>query len=168
MKKRAKNGDIDKFLAAAIASNASECIFWPYAKNSAGYGHFQRGEFRSLAHRYVCEAVHGKPFAGAYAAHHCGNGHLSCVNPKHLSWKTAAENSADTILHGRTVRGRHPNSKLTAESAAYIKRNAGQKSANELGKELGVSRFVVYQVIAGNSWKWVDAFAAERGVTLGE
>lgn len=44
--------------------------------------------------------VHGAPaFDGAEVAHKCGNGHLSCVNPKHLYWATKEENARDRVLH---------------------------------------------------------------------
>jgi hypothetical protein len=152
---RARKGEIDSFLSTAISSEQDECIFWPFAKNSAGYGHFQRGNFRSLAHRYVCHVVKGDPFEGAVAAHECGNGHLSCINHRHLNWKTKSENSADMVTHGTSIRGKHPKAKLNEQGAAYIKQNAGKISAINMGNELGVSRHVVHQVLAGNNWKWV-------------
>lgn len=34
-----------------------------------------------------------------FAVHVCGNGHLSCVNPKHLKWGSASDNRVDAVLH---------------------------------------------------------------------
>ena len=34
-----------------------------------------------------------------FAVHTCGNGHLSCVNPKHIKWGTAKDNAKDAVLH---------------------------------------------------------------------
>jgi len=158
--KYAKRGAIKAFLNGAIASNVDDCILWNFARNSAGYGHFSLDGKHQLAHRYVCEKVHGAPFNGAYAAHSCGNGHLSCINPRHLSWKTAKGNSEDAIAQGRTVRGRHPRAKLTADGVCYIKRNAGRLTPTKMGKTLGVSRFVVHRVLSGHSWKWVNTDVA--------
>lgn len=79
-----------------------ECLIWPHRRNNFGYGEaYVDGKMRR-AHRVMCEIVNGPPpTPGYYAAHSCGNGHLACVNPKHLSWKTPAENQRDAVLHGR-------------------------------------------------------------------
>ena len=34
-----------------------------------------------------------------YATHICGNGHLSCVNPKHLRWGSPSDNAKDAVVH---------------------------------------------------------------------
>lgn len=39
------------------------------------------------------------PEGKTVAAHKCGNGHLSCVNPKHLYWADKKENARDRVLH---------------------------------------------------------------------
>lgn len=37
--------------------------------------------------------------AKSHAAHKCGNGHLSCVNPAHLYWATPSQNAQDRAIH---------------------------------------------------------------------
>lgn len=39
------------------------------------------------------------PEGKSVAAHKCGNGHLSCVNPKHLYWADSKENAQDRVIH---------------------------------------------------------------------
>lgn len=40
-----------------------------------------------------------KDEAKTFATHICGNGHLSCVNPKHLAWGSPADNARDAVVH---------------------------------------------------------------------
>ena len=39
------------------------------------------------------------PDEGYQAAHKCGHGHLSCVNPEHLYWATPEQNARDRVIH---------------------------------------------------------------------
>lgn len=92
-------------LLQMIAGAGDECVLWPYAK-SKGYGRvFAAGETRR-AHVVACELTHGPKPEGREVAHSCGG--RSCVNPNHLRWATAAENSADRIAHGRVVTTTEP------------------------------------------------------------
>ena len=89
------------FIKSILKTKSQDCIKFPFACDSKGYGTvFYKGKTYG-AHRFVCRIVHGKP-PNKYdyvAAHSCGNGHLGCINPNHLSWKTYAENNFDKILH---------------------------------------------------------------------
>lgn len=52
------------------------------------------------AARYACILAHGLPKDESLVARHlCGNGHLSCVNPRHLAWGTYEDNTNDAALH---------------------------------------------------------------------
>lgn len=54
------------------------------------------------ASRAMCIIAHGLPEnPKLQAIHSCGNGHLSCVNPKHLRWGTAADNLRDRHIHAK-------------------------------------------------------------------
>lgn len=76
------------------------CLMWPFSR-TRGYGTFVYLGKGYYAHRFMCELVHGEPPTPAHqAAHSCGNGHLGCVNPKHLAWKTQSENQLDCREHG--------------------------------------------------------------------
>lgn len=154
----AKKGEIDAFLAQAVAFHGAACFPWPFARNSAGYGHFRRGGKGMLAHRAVCEAVHGPaPEGKNEAAHLCGNGHQACVNPMHLAWKSRQGNAKDMIDHGRAQTGdKHWAAKLNADAVKYIRANVGKMRVCEMAKELNVSHALVCNVIGGKSWRWVE------------
>lgn len=52
------------------------------------------------AGRYMLILTQGAPNSeGMHARHLCGNGHLSCVNPKHLAWGSPGDNIADANKH---------------------------------------------------------------------
>ena len=58
------------------------------------------------AHRVVCALVHGEPSTpDLEAAHSCDN--PPCINPRHLSWLTRAQNIADSYARGRVAVNQH-------------------------------------------------------------
>lgn len=89
--------------------NGDDCVTWPYANNTRGYGLIMVGGTLKLASRVICEIVNGPPPTPEHhAAHSCGKGHLLCVAKRHLSWKTPIENMADKVVHGtNNRRGKH-------------------------------------------------------------
>ena len=95
-------GEPKRFFEEIILPYKGEdCIAWPYAKTPAGYGQIWWEGRLQVVSRLACTMIHGEPPSpNLDAAHSCGNGHLGCSNPNHLSWKTRAENVADMIMHG--------------------------------------------------------------------
>ncbi len=87
------------FLEKAMLYTGDECLIWPFGRISSGYG--IRGAAKErLVHRYVCERIRGPaPPDKPMALHSCGNGHLACVNPKHLRWGDGFDNAADARMH---------------------------------------------------------------------
>jgi hypothetical protein len=82
-----------------------ECLEWPFGKFANGYGQVCVNKVNKVASREMCIAAHGEPISPEYeAAHSCGNGHLGCVNPRHLRWATKIENETDKEIH-RAIRG---------------------------------------------------------------
>lgn len=150
-------GERKEFVEKALNYTGDECLLWPFSHNGNGYPSFQLGKRKQYAHRVVCEALNGPPpFAGAEAAHSCGNGHLGCIAPEHLRWATVQENRRDTVLMGRTVRGeRQHAAKLTEEKARYALSMKGKRSCKKLGEELGVSPQSVNDIWRGKSWAWL-------------
>lgn len=132
-----------------------ECLTWPFGKDIWGYGHLKRNGRQRLTHRLVCEDVHGEPPTEKHeAAHSCGNGHLGCVNPKHLCWKTHRENEADKVLHGTRVRGsRSVRSKLTESDVLAIRRSSRRHS--ELARIYGVAQCTISEIRSGKKWAWL-------------
>jgi hypothetical protein len=103
----------------------------------------------------VCETVHGPaPTAKHEAAHSCGNGHLGCVSPHHLSWKTPIENAADKLNHGTNPNGENNGqSKLTAENVSSIRQLAGILAQRKIAERFGVSQSAVSLIVSGRNWR---------------
>jgi len=144
------------FLRAHIDFDGPDCLIWPFGKDQDGYGRFGFNGEHFKSHRWMCEAVKGPPPSAAhYAAHDCGNGHLGCVHPKHLDWKTHAENTADMVRHGTTRSekgGNRSKRKLDRDQVAYIRAAKGEKTAAELSKIFGISYRQVTKIQQGISW----------------
>jgi hypothetical protein len=95
---RAYTGEPRQYLHDKVFSyDGDDCLVWPFARNAKGYGIIHGG----IVSRLVCEHVNGPPPTPEHqAAHSCGNGHEACCTKRHLSWKTAKENSDDRPIHG--------------------------------------------------------------------
>src|SRR3972149_10759839 len=92
------------FLLKQIGLEDGPCLIWPFSTNGTGYGRLGVDGKGYYAHRYMCELVNGPPPTPDHeASHDCGNGHLGCVHPRHLEWKTASENHLDRRRHGTHV-----------------------------------------------------------------
>lgn len=141
----------------AVNFQGEDCLTWPFHEDGHGYGELQVGGTRWKAHRLVCQKVHGDPPTPEHeAAHNCGNGHLGCVNPNHLEWKTHAENMAMTVEHGTSGRGSsHPLSKLTEEDVLCILSLKGAASQRTIAERFGVTRQTVSDIHRGRRWGWL-------------
>lgn len=147
------------WLKAHESHQDDACLIWPFFRKETGYGHFGHMGKMHRAHRFMCELAHGPaPSPTHVAAHECGKGHLGCVNPKHLSWKTPEENRADRQRHGTAKRNFPGRVKLTAEQVAEIRSLLGKESQLSLAKRFGISRNYIYCIKAGLTWaegkKW--------------
>lgn len=142
----------------AATFNDDACLIWPLTKSSTGYGRLILDGKVLSAHRYVCMISHGDPpTLDHQAAHSCGNGHLGCVNPKHLSWKTPKENQMDRVRHGTHSRGdRHPSAKLTSEDVSAIRGMIESLSLTEIAKRFNVSKTTISRVRTGKSWSHIS------------
>lgn len=148
------------FMEAAIRSNTDDCILWPYSRNNMGYAQINETGSRGkrLVTRRVCVAIHGEPPTIAHvAAHSCGNGHLGCINPRHLRWATSAENSQEMVLHGRSARGRSmARVPLSVDQVLEIYRRAhGNENQGALASEFGIAQTAVSKIKLGKSWGWL-------------
>lgn len=89
-----------------VSFDRDECLRWPFAYRSNGYGSVTLEGRHTTASRAMCLLAHGEPKVSSMdAAHSCGNGHLGCVNPKHLRWATHLENMADAVAAGTLCSG---------------------------------------------------------------
>jgi len=141
----------------AIPFSGDDCLIWPFAKNARGYARLARnGKFYQVS-RLVCEAIHGSPPSSIHqAAHSCGKGHLGCISPAHLFWKTPAENAADKELHGTVTRGERQKSKLKSADVLRIRDLAKTKPQSEIAAEYGVSRSLICMIASRRVWAWLQ------------
>lgn len=145
-------------LGVVLPYSGDECLVWPYTRGTDGRGQIRHQGKRSIVSRLVCEAIHGPPPTLAHqAAHTCGRGDIGCVSPKHIVWKTPAENQQDRAAHGTHVRGeRHPCSKLTEDDAREILALQGVITQKELANRFGVSAPVIAKIHQRVRWAWVE------------
>lgn len=154
-----------------MAYEGDECLKWPYGSDGFGRGSIMINKKHIRASRYVCLMTHGEPpQPNMHAAHSCGNGHLGCVNKRHIRWATPAENSNDKHQHGTILKGEdNPMVKLTRDEAVAIHSTPVADATNsELAKRYGVSSETIRRVRAGTSWAWLlnagsSALAATEG-----
>ena len=143
-----RRGPIKTFMDSI--PDTDECVVWPFNKTPVGYGKITRDKKSLLVHRLVCEHRNGPPKPGQCAAHSCGN--PSCVNPKHLDWKSHKENCADKVLHGTQQYGEKLyNASLTNEKAIQVYRD--QRPLRVIADEENISYFVVANIKECRSYK---------------
>lgn len=95
---------IAMFVKSSLSFDGDMCLFVPFATSGSPVVISVDGR-QEPASRYVCRVTNGDPTDDDLVARHlCGNGHLSCVNPKHLVWGTQSENSLDKGLHRSSPR----------------------------------------------------------------
>ena len=144
------------WMKAHIDYAGSDCLVGPFPRKSNGYCDvFLDGKNRR-ANRVMCQYRNGPPPTPSHdAAHTCGKGHLGCLNPNHLVWKTRAENNADRIIHGTDDRGeKSPFAKLTAGDVLDIRATQGL-SHRKLAAQYGVSHYTIGQVMRRQRWAWL-------------
>lgn len=151
---RARPGAPLRFIERALASQTDECIEWPYATSSQGYGRIWNGAEVAYAHRLVLERTVGPAPAGAVAAHApliCHN--RACVNPRHLRWATPVDNSADSRLDGTQFHSRGERSgksKLTTPQVLAIR--SDPRSHRSIAADYGIGKATVTQIKARTRW----------------
>ncbi len=157
-------GQTDKHAAAnfmadiVLSYQGDNCLAWKFGNNGKGYGVFHVDRKAVAAHVYVCTTLNGpRPSANHDAAHSCGNGHLGCVNPKHLRWATRSENQRDRHKHGTMLVGtENPRAKLTDDDVRKIRSLIGVMSQRQIAKKFGVSQMIVSRIHRGQLWGHVD------------
>jgi hypothetical protein len=124
------------------------CLLWPFSRIQSGYATF--GGKATAVHRLMCEYRNGLPPTPKHqACHSCGRGKEGCVNPKHLSWKTNAENQIERYQHsGPTKRA-----KLTPEQVQKIIDMKELSRIDDLAAEYGVTAYTIHRIHSGKLWR---------------
>lgn len=136
------------------------CWVWTGTRAN-GYGRLLGVAAEKLyAHRLSWQLAHGS--AGDLCVlHKCDN--RVCVNPTHLFLGTRADNSADMVSKGRSIRGRqglrgesHPNARLTQSAVVDIRR-ARDSGATliAIARAHGVSKKMVLNIVQRKAWQHV-------------
>lgn len=103
---RTPSSNLTALLKHALEYDGDECLLWPYAATSGGYGQiFFDGKYQRV-HRVVCVKAHGDaPPLKPLALHSCGRGHDGCIAKRHLRWGSVRDNAQDAKSHGVLARG---------------------------------------------------------------
>ncbi len=155
LKGRTADGEPPHYFRDVVLSyEGDECLKWPYAKSSSGYGKLWVDGRLQVVARLICERVNGPPPTPEHeAAHSCGNGHEGCVTKRHLSWKTPKENSTDQLVHGTRLRGSRQNgAKLTEDHVREIRGLKGKMLQREIAVQFGISQRNISNIHAGKIW----------------
>ncbi|RJG43730.1 helix-turn-helix transcriptional regulator [Mesorhizobium sp. DCY119] len=138
------------FIERALTLDTDDCVLFPYGRNASGYARLRVGEKHAYGHVIVCQRAHGtRPTPEHQAAHSCGNGHLGCINPKHLSWKTPEGNASDAVAHGTVARG----PKLTLEGIKSIRAIAEVMRYRDIARMFSVGGDAISNAVRGKTWK---------------
>jgi len=159
-------GASDEWLRCHVSHEGEECLIWPFGK-SGGYGCINYNGKMHRVHRLMCILAHGEPQdKNMHAAHSCGNGHLGCVNPRHLSWKTPKENQADRLAHGTGMLGESgPKAKLTEAQVLEIHNLRRNMTLREISEIYGVTTSAISLIVSGKNWPHIKKIFDERGAT---
>lgn len=135
-----------------------DCLEWPFSTNPFGRGMVVFQGKRMTAPRAMCWAAHGAPQSRLMqAAHSCGNGHLGCMNPRHMRWATHMENVIDRAEHGRDRKGEEINTaKLTEKEVREIRKLRGSASCSRIAESYGVTKATVVKIMSRKTWAWLE------------
>jgi hypothetical protein len=154
---RRQYGGAQKFLREVVLTyQGDDCLTWPFARVK-GYGQIRINKRTWLVTRIVCEHVNGPPPTPSHsAAHECGNGHEGCCNPRHLTWKSARENSGDRLRHGTHLRGERQNgAKLTESDIHDIRAMQGTMTQSAIAAHFGVDQSHISDIHRRKIWAWL-------------
>lgn len=125
----------------------NDCIEWPFYLDKNGYPTLSsRRSGTNIVHRIVCQEHHGNVSDKKLdAAHSCGN--RSCVNPRHISWKTRKENILDKLQHGTWG--------VKLSEIQILKIRKDRRSQREIAAEYKIHQGHVSKIKSNKRWKEV-------------
>jgi hypothetical protein len=142
-----------EFLRKHMADADGPCLIWPFCRDNHGYGQGGINGENFKAHKKMCELVNGpRPSPKHQASHSCGNGHGGCVHPRHLSWKTGAQNQLDRRKHGTAGTNKYGrNGKVTVEIARQVLLLRGKETQDATARRFDISKPTVRNIYKGKS-----------------
>jgi hypothetical protein len=142
---------INKFLEEAFKNETDECILWPYSKAPRGAAKITIDSKTVYVCHLICEIVNGpKPSSMHEVAHSCGNGHLSCINKRHLNWKLHKENEEDKRKHGTYGKV------LNEEQVIKIKELSKTMRSRDIAIMYKISKRSINEIISGATWSYLN------------
>lgn len=150
--------DMEIFLSHVTPGEIDDCWIWQGCKWGKDYGSGWLNGRKQGAHCVSYQLFVGDIPDGLEVMHSCNT--PMCVNPKHLSLGTHAQNMAQTTGRRKAMspaRGtRHGLAKLTDEKAEQARRLSQQGlSFKRIGALLGVSGTSIRNVVRGVTWTHV-------------
>lgn len=140
------------FEEVVMRHGGDDCLAWPYAKDSNGYGQLRQDGRTQYVIRLVCERLYGPPPSRKHqAAHSCGRGHEGCCAPNHLRWATVKDNHADKREHG-TYTAPPICSKLSSADVQAIRSLKGKMSQRAIAAKFGVQHAAIGAIHRGRTW----------------
>lgn len=137
---RGKSKGLD-WIKAHLDYAGDDCLPWPFSGCWNGYGQMLYDGRIQKAHRVMCIEANGEPPPKHVAAHSCNNGHLACMNRRHLSWKTHRQNLLDRRAAGTLTKKRWSTkeSALSNQQMERIIALKGEKNQREIAAMFGIS-----------------------------
>ena len=145
-----------RFHEQFIKGRTNDCWEWTGNFLSTGYGSLSIANVHYLAHRLAFLLANGRIDPDLLVMHSCDN--RKCVNPKHLSQGTDADNIKDAWVKGRLQKGeRNGMSKLSETEVIKIRSEfqSGRFSMVQLGKQYGVWWPCIWKIVRRQSWKHI-------------
>lgn len=154
---RERTLDLEEQFQLYISVAPTGCHEWQGGKLKGGYGCYRSRP----AHRWAWIQKNGPIPKGLVVRHKCDN--PPCVSIDHLELGTVADNSADMVTRGRSLRGPlNPAHKLTQNEVLEIKAAIRDKAAKQkdIAAKYGVTPTLVSQIKHGKAWTHVALDAA--------
>ena len=134
------------FFSSFTKDENSGCWNWDRSLDPYGYGQANFCGKETRAHRvsFALHHFHDIP-AGLCVMHSCDN--RRCVNPAHLALGTNADNTADRVAKGRTVKSA---AKITPEMVLAIR--ADSRTNVAIAADYGINDRSVSNIKLGKCW----------------